>query len=98
MKIYCLYDKNAKYSKQLDLFENDLVAFREYYLLVERQRVQSQGVFKHEDYKVVCLGNLSFSDDTPLIDSFAYEITEDSIKEYLKEHPTSYFKGDVNGL
>lgn len=85
-RIYGVYDVHARYLRNLDIFPNDLVAFREYMLMIEKA-IQGNPAIKLEDYKILCLGTIDNASDSPSVASLGYEVTVDSINEYLRTHP-----------
>lgn len=85
-KIYAIYDVHARYLRSLDIFPNDLVAFREYMLMIEKS-IRSNPAIKLDDYKVLCLGTIDNAGDKPAIVPRNYEVTVDDINEYLRTHP-----------
>ena len=84
-KIYAIYDVHARYLRSLDIFPNDLVAFREYMLMVEKS-IKSNPAVRLEDYKVLCLGQIDNVSDNPAIVTCYYEVTVEAVKEYLTTH------------
>lgn len=88
-KIYCLRDRKANYLNRLDLFENDLVAVREYDLLI-----RSKGnLIKLSDYDILCLGDIDTTSDIPNINTVdcrlisiesVAKIIDNNIKEFNK--------------
>lgn len=85
-KIYSVYDIHARCLRNLDIFPNDLVAFREYMLLIEKS-IKNNPAIRLEDYKVLCLGTIDNTSDSPVIVPLNYEVTVDGINEYLRTHP-----------
>lgn len=87
MNIYCLYDRQGRYLRKLDLYPNDLVAFRDYDLYLTEQNKRTQGVIKSEDYAILCLGSVDNTSDLPTIRGFIYEVKAEDVLAKLKENP-----------
>ena len=73
LKIYALRDKKANYFNRLDLFENDLIALREYTLMLERQKMN------FADYDILYLGSVDNTDITPYIKAETLAVDVDKI-------------------
>jgi hypothetical protein len=87
MNIYCLYDRQGRYLRRLDLYPNDLVAFRDYDLYLSEQHKRTQGVIKSDDYSILCLGSIDNTSDLPTIRGFIYEVKAEDVLSKLKENP-----------
>lgn len=85
-KIYILYDILGRFFKRLDIFPNDLVAFREYSISLE-SFIKDNPFINFNDYKIYCIGTIDNASDKPVISLCHYEVTTESIREYLKTHP-----------
>lgn len=88
--IYALYDIHSRYIRNIDLFDNNLIAYREYMKYIAQMRQQNP-FLKEEDFKVLHLGSLQPTSDTPQIFSHkAIEITLEYIQGILKSNPLEF--------
>lgn len=67
MRIYALMDIRANYFNSVDLFQNDFIAYREYFLRIEQARTKNPAIL-HEDFQVIFLGSVSNTSPTPVIE------------------------------
>lgn len=86
VRIYALRDKNATYFNRLDLFENDLIALREYTLMLERQRMDIS------NYDILNLGVVNNTDITPLIEPCILSVSVDSVVKQVNSNIKEFEK------
>lgn len=93
MIITALYDKKGRYFNRLSMYENRIVAYRDYYIAIERQR-QENPFIKHDDFAILELGHVHNTDNYPVIDSFKepYEITKEEVEDFIKQNPLNFDK------
>lgn len=92
--VYGLYDCVAREVKKIAIYEDDLIAFRDFYDLIDNYRLSHPSV-NAKDFKVLFLGRCDFNTDTPRIYPGLYEVTADDVAEYLKSHPLEFVRSSL---
>lgn len=86
LKIYALRDKKANYFNRLDLFENDLIALREYTLMLDNQKLNLS------NYDILNLGVVNNTDNVPIIEPFTLAVDNDSVLKQVNENIKEFMK------
>lgn len=86
MKIYALRDKKANYFNRLDLFENDLIALREYTLMLEKNTLSMS------HYDIISLGSVDTTALIPLIDSKTENVDCDTVVKIVNNNLKEFNK------
>ena len=88
-KIYALRDKKANYFNTLQLYENDLIAVREFHLMLE-----SRG-FKKQDYDIICLGQIDTTTLMPEIilqPNLRYQVSLEKVAKRIEANIQEFSK------
>lgn len=88
-RIYALRDKKANYFNTLNLYENDLIAVREFHLMIEQRNLKKQ------DYDIICLGAIDTTHLTPEIilkPELKYQVSLEKIAEKIDNNIKEFSK------
>ena len=88
-KIYALRDKKANYFNTLNLYENDLIAVREFHLMIEQRGLKKQ------DYDIICLGQIDTTHLTPeiiLSPKLKYQVSLEKVAEKIDKNINEFAK------
>lgn len=86
LKIYTLRDKKANYFTRLDLFENDLIALREYTLMLDKNSLELS------NYDIISLGSVDNTALIPLIDSKTENVDMEAILSVVNKNLKEFNK------
>lgn len=91
MIITAIYDKKARYLNRLSLYENRIVAYRDYYLTIQNQ-IKTNPFMKQSDFALLEFGYINNSANLPVLDALKepYEVTEHEVEQFLKANPVSF--------
>lgn len=84
--IYALQDKRASYIRSLDLFDNDLVASREYFLMFQKEQLKNPSLdYRH--YRIIRLGYIDNTEVNPQIQLDEWkEVEQDKVAELIERN------------
>lgn len=93
MIITAIYDKRGRTLNRINLYENRIIAYRDYYMQIERMKSELKFI-DESDYALLEFGYIFNNSDMPVIDAYkeAYEITKDEIEDYLLNHELNFGK------